>query len=444
MVSLLVFGRRRGDSMALWAINKKIYEDSIKEFSEQESINKAKCFSINAYTKFKGIFIDKKIISPEYKEFYGFNRITRGVIKEQKWTYVASFEKRKEDLIIIVRSFFTPSIRNSNYKSYDPNSEEDTHRAAQDILLAQFLEGTLNVHYHGIKIPINNFDISIREDVEKYLEQTKNFKELFEKGMNYKESRIADLLIEFRNWNEKFGKGIAFEIANTESEKSLKEKENDWTNGHYSYVPLDIKTFNLLDESIKQERSIQIINPFDKHRVKELELIHYQSINNEKQLKELTQFFLEFKEKINNNQEGYIQTKNMQLNELQNKLISLETNIQEKESLIKRFEENKDILINSTINKFKSELDNQSEDIVIKLKNIIKSKVDYNLIQDIENKIQLTNDFKFKLDKQIFSSCEYNRNMCLNIIKRKTNNYFEKLKIELKKEELNNGKDKTD
>jgi len=212
----------------LWAINKKAYEELIKsDLSEIESIEKSKCFAIFMSNDNRYLFSDfiNKLIKPEYKEFYGYNRINKKVIKEQKWTYVKSFTRKDG---ISVRSYFTPSEKNVKYKSYNPESKEDIHSTAQSILLAEFLEKGLWLSYHNVPIPIFEFDIKKQNDAEKYLEVTKTFKELFENGSNYKEQRRADMLIELNSFNDKFGKGFVFEIYNSEGELSIKEKMNDW------------------------------------------------------------------------------------------------------------------------------------------------------------------------------------------------------------------------
>jgi len=357
----------------LRAINKKLYNDAKNQgLSEIECLNKSNCHSIFIYQSFPNIFDNNKIILPQYKEFFGWDRNKREVLTDENWTFV-KYYKRKDG--IEVRDFFTPSEKGKKYNRVKELTDEGKHRTAQDILLAEFLDGTLNINYYElcIPIPVNCFGL-IKKN--KYLEVSINFKELFEKGLNHKESRQADMLIEFKNWNEKFGKGIAFEIYNTESKKSIKEKENDWTNAGYSYVALDINNFNLNAEEIKNERKIEVVAAFDKYKEKQIEEIKEYWINNNYAIERINlknkEFDDQLKDKIQKNnhklQETYdtfvenINNQELEYKKNQDVLIAetvaIKLNLKQLTDSLKNFETESDKIKKEIVNKIRTELFN--------------------------------------------------------------------------------------
>jgi len=268
----------------LIAINKSLFEKAIiNGLSEKEAIVKSKCFSVIIERQYDYLFNQNKILLPNNKEFYGYNRTNHHVLKEQKWTYVPSFPRGGG----MVRSYFTPSEKNKNYKTYNPESIDDRHKLAQEILLSEFLGGNLCINYFNINIPLNNFNIIKHNDPESHLEQTRDLKDIYTNGIAYKEHRRADFLIDFDSWNEKFGRGIVFEIANTEGDKSLEEKKNDWNNIHYSYVVLKLSDFNLDDDILINKRNINVSACMDIFKEKTLFDIKQQHINNDEKIKEL-------------------------------------------------------------------------------------------------------------------------------------------------------------
>lgn len=414
--------------MVLWAINKCLYEDSIKKgLRKREAINKSKCFSIGIMEQF-GFIFEKGYLKPQYREFYGFDRMSRDVTNTQ-WTFVKEYEKQNG---IRVRSFFTPSKKGINKETQKNISDDQKHMIAQDILLAQFIEGTLKINYHNIPIEVRNFHIKMKKDPEEYLEQTKDFNELFELGFLHKSSRRADMLIEFVNWNEKFGKGIAFEIANTEQIKSLKEKEQDWNKNHYSYVALDIKQFNINDESLKSDLKIKVTSPFDLHKEKESGLIHCQHIDNDKKLKELDNYYQSFKEKIRTEiNESILQLKD-ELNNISSDSFDLRESIKSEQAFINTFNDRKEEIINDITKELSEDINNKAVEIVQRINDMISEKIDIQLMNDIKDKLDLVTDFKVKLDREIFNSCERNRRYCLNISKHKLEEYACKISSEMK------------
>lgn len=417
--------------MALWAINKQIYDSCLNnKKNEKEAIQKAKVFSLNIMQNKPFIFDKNDFLLPEYKMFYGFNRINRKVLTKEEWTFVKEYEKKDG---IVVRPFFTPAHKEGEYQNYNPDSEEDQHKIAQDILLAQFLEGSLKVNFFGIKISIKNFQYKKYEDVEEYLEITKTFNNL-PSSLFHKTTRRADLLIEFENWNEKFGRGIVIEIANTEQEKSLREKQNDWNNAHYSYIMLNLSNFNMLNESVRKDTILTLNAPFDKHQSNMVEKIQEYWINNKSELEILKEKVEEFKDRLRT-------LSSEELKEITDKITSLKSgqeSIEEYKSkldnVIKEFETKKDEIIKESLTKVGKNINEEIENIQNQIITKLKEEKIYDLLDEVYNKINITTDFKNKIDKEIFNGCEEKRRYCFNIIKEKINDYFRELKGDYEKE----------
>jgi len=424
----------------LRAINKKLYDNAKKEgLTELECRKKGDCHSVFIYQSFPNILDSNKILLPEYKEFYGFDQNKREVLIDQKWTFVTGY-KRKDN--VVVRNYFTPSEKGKVYSKVSGLTDEGKHRTAQDILLAQFIEGSLKIKYFNMFVPINCFDL---QKSENYLEQSKNFKGLFEQKLNHKESRQADMLVEFENWNEKFGKGIVFEIYNSESIKSIKEKENDWTNGHYSYVAINIDDFNLNTEEIKENRNLELTAPFDKHKEKEVEDIKKCWINNKEKLEKLEGDYNSSVADFKETEKNIFKEREIEFNNIRKELDFFHNKTKELNSKFNTISENtnnfetqvnhvKDKIIRS----IEIDTEKESQKIADEINSKIKDKLNWNVMKDIQNKVDLTVDFKHKLDKIIFNGCEKNRKFCVNIIKQKIDEYLEE-----KKTGVENGESKT-
>ena len=423
-----------------WAINKKLYEDTFqKTNSKKEALLKSKCLSVTIKEDYKFIFIDLKkgIIKPNYKEFYGYNRITRKVIKEQIWTFVNLYRKKSG---IEINSYFTPSERGKKYVVYDPINDDSKHKLAQDILLTEFLDKRLIINYYDIPIQLNNLDYKKLEDVENYLEKEKKRKDLFEKGINFKETRKADMLIELNNFNSKFGFGFVFEIYNTESSKSIEEKRNDWTNMGYSYIPLNINQFNLSSEHIKKDRLLNVNDPFDKKIQVKLKEINTkenllknsfeQELENIRKISqtEINNLKNKLWEQENEFKNHYNDIKNI-CEELKDKknidLTDFEKAVDFKKRILNDLEIKKEQLVDIKLDTFSEKVEEYTNHIISEIEKELRKNKLFSVLDDIENITSLSNDFKNKLDKNIFTKCEENRVYCWNILKKKIDDYFE-------------------
>lgn len=303
----------------LWAINKKVYEDSIAAGQdEKEAQHKSLCCSVLMRTDKKDIFTSEEVLLPDYKEFYGFDRYSRTVLKGQKWTYVKGYMRKDE---VRVRDFFTPSEKGVTYRRYN-SSEDEGHYIAQDILLASFLDGELRVIYNDVMIPLNCFNF-IKKDAHLYLEQTRK---MFGKTI-YKAERRADFLIDFKNYNPSFGRGIVIEIANTETQKSLTEKQHDWNCNGYSYISVSISAFNLDSEEIVNPYEFDTIATMDYFKLKEIaDLEKYKADNGE--LRDILQKHIAETKLLNCSISSSIETKvNERVKEFESKLKAIESAI---------------------------------------------------------------------------------------------------------------------
>jgi len=416
--------------MSFRAINKKEYEDAINNgLSEREAINKSKWLSLSAF-KLKNDLFSDIIILPGYKEFYGFDKPNRKVLINEKWTYVNNYQRKDG---VNVRPFFTPSNKNGLYKKENIDyTKEQIHQIAQDLLLAEFVEGNLKINYCGIHIPLNCFDIIKYDDPERYLEVKKNLI-----GLTHKENRRADLLIEFNSWNEKFGYGIVFEIANTENAISLEEKKHDWNLNHYSYVKLKVEDFNIHNETIPSERKIIVDAAMDKFKEEQTEKIEniiktndIIKINNSNELNILKQskkdLLDELKDEIND-----------ELTHLKSKTIELQLKISAKldsqEDLANKLKETKDKLIQEAIDVLSFDINQKVKEIIDVIERKVKEGINQDIIQKIQDISADFPDLMNKLDKKVFNLCENNRISCFNIIKHKADEYFEQKRKEVER-----------
>jgi len=423
-----------------WAINKKLYEDCKKEGkTEIESIKKSLCLSIQMLSINKELFDQNTVLVPGYTEFYGYDRIERKVFTEQKWTYVKGFDRKVNDQEQYVRSYFTPSEKGTEYTIRIEDKDLMTHKSAQDVLLVELLEGSLEVEYNGIMIPLTKFNIKKFSDFQDYLEVEIEI----QKG-GHKSSRRADLLVKFKDWNDKFGKGIAFEIFNTESEKSIKEKEYDWNLSHYSYVSLNINQFDLINSHIKKNRQIKLNAAMDFFKGKQMEdltklriKMEKQAIQNFKMINENEQYIGEqltmLKDQINDIlMSADMRTKD-RLDEINTKVNKLNVITSHKQGMVDELEKKKEEIVNVALQSLNSNISSQTEKIIQKIQQLIKEKVDWGMIQKVEDLNNNFTDLMNRLDKQIFNSCEQNRTFCLNIIKKKIDDYFQEKINEMKK-----------
>lgn len=363
----------------LWAINKKIYEDSIAQGKdEKEAQHDALCCSVLISTEKKEILSKENIILPEYKEFYGFNRFSREVLKEQKWTYVKGYVRKDE---MRVRDFFTPSEKGAAYRIYNSPIDEG-HHIAQDILLASFLDGALRVKYNDVMIPVNCFNILKRSAIQ-YIEQSRK---MYGNTL-YKNERHADFLVEFNSYNPTFGRGIVIEIANTETDKSLMEKQHDWNCSGFSYISVGISVFNLDAEEIVRPYEFDTIATMDYFKLKEIDDLEKYKADN-KELKEILQKHIAETKMLNCSISSTTESRiadrlkefNAKLNAVESSIASQETaalermqkRISESDAIVKKVNDLSEYISNKQINidTIKEQFEKSYNEYVTKIQNI--------------------------------------------------------------------------
>jgi len=283
------------------------------------------------------------------------------------------------------------------------------------------------------------------------LEQTKNFKKIQEDGglTFHKDIRRSDFLVEFEEWNEKFGKGIVIEIYNSESIKSIEEKQTDWNNAHYSFIALDINSFNLDTENLSKSIKLKLKDYHSAYKeLKVNEMIEKcnntvnkitekcnNTLENIKSKQHLFEFdFENFKKEFADLINGYnIETEN-ELKKLKDQIENFRSSLDEQQNLFIKFQDKKEQLLNATLDNLKVELLHRANEMTNYVENHFKTKINpAKVLAEIDKKMELSIDFKNKLDKTIFNSCEKNRSQCFNIIKMKANDYFDNKIREIEK-----------
>lgn len=233
-----------------WAINKTIY-DQLKE----QGYSELEC-------KKRSVYNNAEVLKNFQKE----------KIKDIKWVDCSGIQTMNTE--------FKPVFYTSSHDRYDPNNHEyifvqahfklakgevityrdkdDKHTTAQHILAGILINKIpFTVYYRDIPINIADLDLKIYNRTQEHI---------LEKGFISKElgvNRQADLLFEVTKSNLTIGKGLVFEIRNTESRKSIEAKSKDWINAGYSLISIDIDRFDFKNYCFKKDKDILVYRLFE-------------------------------------------------------------------------------------------------------------------------------------------------------------------------------------
>lgn len=233
-----------------FCIIKEIYEEcKNKGYSEKESKEMACYSSADILRNFSKEKIEKYFL-------WDCSGPDSLITDEKIISYVSEQERfySKTRIYYYVRSFFR--LKKGDKVSYKYN--QDKHKMAQYILGALIMEEhDIIFEYRKLKLHLKDIEL-IREEkvVNHFLEKQHIEKEI---GIN----RIADLLFELQIPNQTFGKGIVFEIVNTENKKSIEEKSHDWAKIGYSLITIPINNFDFERGGLKKDTYQVLYRLFD-------------------------------------------------------------------------------------------------------------------------------------------------------------------------------------
>ena len=237
-----------------WAIIKEVYEELInKNFSEKESLEKA-CYN--------SVEMLRNWSQEQIREFtyYDCSGIQTLLTDKLNVSYIEEHQRQLNNSYYFVRPHFR--LSKENKLSY--TKSDDKHITAQHILAALILqEEPIKINYRDIPFNLNDINLKLKNKTSEHvLEQTHNNKGTYiENGIGI--NRRADLLFELETPNLTFGKGFVFEIYNTESLDSIKEKSKDWASAGYTLIGISIKDFDFEEFGLRKEPKFILHRLFD-------------------------------------------------------------------------------------------------------------------------------------------------------------------------------------
>jgi len=231
-----------------WGIIKEIYLELLKKGNTDEESRKLACYN--------SVEIKRNWSHEQIKKFHFWDcsGIKTLITEKKEVSYISSQERVRNLEVYFVRAHFRlKSGERINYKKKD-----DKHTTAQHILAGLILqEEPIKINYRDIPFRLNELNLLIKNRTSEHIiEKSYIEKEL---GIN----RTADLLFELEEPNLTFGKGIVFEIINTEDMSSIKEKSKDWVKAGYSLVAIPISNFDFDEFSLKKDNYLIMYRLFD-------------------------------------------------------------------------------------------------------------------------------------------------------------------------------------
>jgi len=165
-----------------------------------------------------------------------------------------NMKEREKKVTNAVRAYF--KLRSGEKISY--SKSDDRHTTAQHILCGLIMnKEPIRVNYRDIPFNLCDLNLDIKnKTTEHILEQSYIEKEI---GIN----RRADLLFELEEPNLTFGRGLVFEIVNSEDMSSIKEKSKDWARAGYSLIAIPINNFDFIEYGLKKDNYIIMYQLFD-------------------------------------------------------------------------------------------------------------------------------------------------------------------------------------
>lgn len=231
-----------------WAIIKNVYEELIKKgYSDRDALKEA-CYNSAEINRNWSRESRKGFI------YWDCSGIETLITDKKKVSYVKPHDRKASDTWYRVRAYF----RLGNDEKVTYSMSDDKHTTAQHILAGLILNNEkIKIKYRDIPFYLNDLNLIIKDRTKDHiLEQSFIDKEI---GVN----RFADLLFELETPNLTFGKGIVFEIMNTESLSSIKEKSIDWAKAGYSLVAIPISNFDLKELKLKDDNYLVMYRLFD-------------------------------------------------------------------------------------------------------------------------------------------------------------------------------------
>jgi len=231
-----------------WCIVKNVYEELLnKGFSEKKAL-KESCYNSAEINRNWSKELRRDFV------YWDCSGIETLITDKKKVSYVKSHDRKTEESWYRVRAYFR--LGKDQVSTY--SISDDKHTTAQHILAGLILnDEKIKIKYRDIPFYLNDLNLIIKNRTKEHiLEQSFIDKEI---GVN----RKADLLFELETPNLTFGKGIIFEIMNTESMSSIKEKSIDWAKVGYSLVAIPIDNFDFKELKLKEDNYLVMYRLFD-------------------------------------------------------------------------------------------------------------------------------------------------------------------------------------
>jgi hypothetical protein len=235
-----------------WTIIKPLYEELVKKgMSEKEALKKACYNSLEMRRNWSQEKIEEWNSSSKLIDCSNDKTLQTDKVPV---SYIPGHDRTYRDGYYYVRAHFRLHVGSKvSYKV-----EEDKHLTAQHILAGLILnKEKIRLNYRHIPFYLDEIELDLKNRTsEHFLEQSYIEEEM---GIN----RRADLLFELKTPNLTFGRGFVFEIVNTESMDSIKEKAMDWARAGYSLIVIPISNFDFDNYGLKKDNYLIMYQLFD-------------------------------------------------------------------------------------------------------------------------------------------------------------------------------------
>ena len=235
-----------------WAIIKPIYEELKQKGSEDKEARKKACYNS---VEMRRNWSQEQI--KEWNDKKLFVDCSGDTTLQTDWknvSFITAQERKYEHGYYRVRAHFR--LQGKEKVSY--KIEEDKHTTAQHILAGLILsEENIQLQYRDIPFYLNEIELELKDRTADHFIEKSYIEDVI--GIN----RRADLLFDLKVPNLTFGKGIVFEIVNSESMESIKAKAKDWARAGYSLVVIPIDNFDFKNYGLKEDNYLIMYQLFD-------------------------------------------------------------------------------------------------------------------------------------------------------------------------------------
>lgn len=235
-----------------WTIIKPIYEEFIKKGSDKKEAKLKACYnSVEMRRNWSQEQIEKWNQNKLFVDCSGDKTL---VSDFKPVSFITEHDRKFKEGYYFVR----PHFRLIGGEKVSYKIEEDKHTTAQHILAGLILNNEkIKLQYRDIPFYLNDIDLDIKNRTADHFIEKKYIEESI--GIN----RRADLLFNLKVPNLTFGKGIVFEIVNSESMESIKVKAKDWARVGYSLVVVPIDNFDFNNYGLKEDNYLILYQLFD-------------------------------------------------------------------------------------------------------------------------------------------------------------------------------------